>query len=94
MPILTTIHSVFGRTKNITFSCAVEKMGVYSLFEKPTGEFDVPLVNIGGWSDVNSRVDMMRRFAYWERRGRNAYCCPLLITIRADYVSSISCARI
>jgi hypothetical protein len=47
---------------------AVEKMGVYSLFEKPTGEFDVPLVNIGGWADVNSRVEMMRRYACCARR--------------------------
>jgi hypothetical protein len=49
---------------------AVEKMGIYSLFEKPTAEFDVPLVNIGGWADVNSRVEMMRRFKYWEWRGK------------------------
>lgn len=60
---------------------AVEKMGIYSLFEKPTGEFDVPLVNIGGWADVNSRVEMMRRFAYWERRGKK---CVLLIFVDHD----------
>jgi hypothetical protein len=36
--------------QNYFVQMAVEKMGVYSLFEKPTGEFDVPLVNIGGWA--------------------------------------------
>jgi hypothetical protein len=60
---------------------AVEKMGVYSLFEKPTGEFHVPLVNIGGWSDINSRVAMMRRCAYWEARGKK---CVLLIFVDHD----------
>ena len=60
---------------------AVEKMGVWSLFEKPTKEFDVLLVNIGGWSDVNSRVKMMRRFAYWERRGKK---CVLLVFVDHD----------
>jgi hypothetical protein len=57
---------------------AVEKMGVYSLFEMPTGEFDVPLVNIGGWSDINSRVAMMRRYAYWEARGKKCVLLPFV----------------
>ena len=57
---------------------AVEKMGVYSLFEKPTDEFDVPLVNIGGWSDINSRVAMMRRYAYWEARGKKCVMLPFV----------------
>jgi hypothetical protein len=57
---------------------AVEKMGIYSLFEKPTAEFDVPLVNIGGWSDVNSRVAMMRRYAYWEARGKECVLLPFV----------------
>jgi hypothetical protein len=57
---------------------AVEKMGVYSLFEKPTAEFDTPLVNIGGWSDINSRVAMMRRYAYWEARGKKCVLLPFV----------------
>ena len=57
---------------------AVEKMGIYSMFEKPTGEFDVPLVNIGGWSDINSRVAMMRRYAYWEARGKKCVLLPFV----------------
>ena len=57
---------------------AVEKMGVYSLFEKPTAEFDTPLVNIGGWSDINSRVNAMRRYAYWEARGKKCVLLPFV----------------
>jgi hypothetical protein len=57
---------------------AVEKMGIYSLFEKPTDEFDVPLVNIGGWSDINSRVAMMRRYKYWEARGKKCVLLPFV----------------
>ena len=57
---------------------AVEKMGVYSLFEKPTAEFDTPLVNIGGWSDINSRVNAMRRYAYWEARGKKCVMLPFV----------------
>jgi hypothetical protein len=60
---------------------AVEKMGVYSLFEKPTDEFDVPLVNISGWCDVNGRVALMRRFAYWEARDKK---CVLLVFVDHD----------
>ena len=54
---------------------AVEKIGLFNLFEEPTEEFHVPLTNLGGWSDINSRAEMMRRFAYWERRGKR---CVLL----------------
>ena len=60
---------------------AVEKMGVYSLFEMPTGNFDAPLVNIGGWSDINSRVAMMLRYRYWEARGKE---CVLLVFVDHD----------
>jgi hypothetical protein len=48
---------------------AVEKMGIYSLFEKPTGEFDVPLINISA---------MMRRYAYWEARGKKCVLRPFV----------------
>ena len=51
-------------------------MGVHSLFEKPTAEFHVPLINLGGWADINSRAEMMRRFNYWERRDKK---CVLLV---------------
>jgi hypothetical protein len=60
---------------------AVEKMGVYSLFEMPTGDFDVPLVNIGGWSDINSRVEAMQRFENWQRRGKK---CVLPVFVDHD----------
>jgi len=50
----------------------------YSLFEMPTGEFDAPLVNIGGWSDINSRVEMMLRYKYWEARGKKCVLLPFV----------------
>ena len=53
----------------------VEKLGVFSLFEKPTAEFHVPLMNFGGWVDINKRVEAMRRFAYWQALGK---ICVLL----------------
>jgi hypothetical protein len=67
--------------QNYYVEMAVEKMGVFSLFEKPTAEFDVRMVNIGGWADVNSRVAMMRRFKYWEWRGKK---CVLLVFVDHD----------
>jgi hypothetical protein len=54
---------------------AVEKIGLFNLFEEPTDEFHVPVTNLGGWSDINSRAEIMRRFGYWERRGKQ---CVLL----------------
>jgi hypothetical protein len=71
----------FWENQKYYVQMAVEKMGVYSLFEKPTKEFDVPLVNIGGWSDINSRVAMMRRYAYWKARGKK---CVLLRFVDHD----------
>jgi hypothetical protein len=38
-------------------------------------------VNIGGWSDINSRVAMMRRYAYWEARGKR---CVLVVFVDLD----------
>ena len=60
---------------------AVEKIGLHSLFEMPTAEFYVPLTNLGGWSDINRRAEMMRRFAHWEGRGKR---CVLLTCLDHD----------
>jgi hypothetical protein len=65
----------FWENQKFYVQIGVEKMGIYSLFEKPTAEFHVPLINLGGWSDINRRVEAMRRFAYWEARGK---ICVLL----------------
>ena len=68
--------SSFWENQKYYVQMGVEKMGIYSLFEKPTAEFHVPLINLGGWVDINRRVEAMRRYAYWEALGK---ICVLLI---------------
>jgi hypothetical protein len=41
---------------------AVEKLDLRNLFEPVCAEFHVPITNFKGWSDLNSRAAMMRRF--------------------------------
>ena len=55
---------------------AVEKIDLRNLFEPVCEEFAVPLTNFKGWSDLNSRAAMMRRFASHEKQGR--LCVALL----------------
>jgi hypothetical protein len=55
---------------------AVEKLDLRNLFEAPCAEFHVPLQNFKGWSDLNARAAMMRRFAEHEAAGRR---CVLLL---------------
>jgi hypothetical protein len=45
---------------------AVEKLGLRNLFAPVCEEFHVPITNLKGWSDLNSRAKMMRRFAEHE----------------------------
>jgi hypothetical protein len=54
---------------------AVEKIDLKSLFRPVAAEFHIPIQNIGGWSDLHARADMMQRFAGWERQGKQ---CALL----------------
>ncbi len=53
----------------------VEKIDLKNLFSPVCEEFHVPLTNISGWNDINSRARIMRRFAHWEARGKQ---CVLL----------------
>ena len=55
---------------------AVEKLDLRNLFEPVCAEFFVPITNFKGWSDLNSRAAMMRRFAEHESAGRQ---CVLLL---------------
>ena len=48
----------------------VEKIDLKSLFSANCKTYHLPLINISGWNDINSRVKMMRRFRYWEERGK------------------------
>jgi hypothetical protein len=54
---------------------AVEKIDLRSLFETVCSECHIPLWNSGGWSDINSRADLMKRFAEHDAAGRR---CVLL----------------
>jgi hypothetical protein len=54
----------------------VEKLDLRNLFEPVCKELHTPLTNFKGWSDLNSRAKMMRRFAAHERAGRR---CVLLL---------------
>lgn len=48
----------------------VEKIDLKSLFRSICAQFHVPLANGRGNADINSRARMMRRFAKWEREGK------------------------
>lgn len=53
----------------------VEKIDLKSLFAPVCAEYHVPLANARGSSDINSRAELMRRFAEHEAAGRQ---CVLL----------------
>jgi hypothetical protein len=55
----------------------VEKIDLRSLFSPVCEEFNLPIANAKGWGDLNYRADMMKRFAFWERKGKQCillYC--------------------
>jgi hypothetical protein len=53
----------------------VEKIDLRSLFSPICSMFRVPLSNIRGWNDINSRAASMLRFKQWEAKGNK---CVLL----------------
>lgn len=53
----------------------VEKIDLKSLFDRVCKPFRIPLANAKGWSDINGRAVMMKRFKKWEERGKQ---CVLL----------------
>jgi hypothetical protein len=65
----------FWRDLPIYVEMAVEKIDLKSLFSPICAYFHVPLTNWRGWSDINSRAAMMRRFAEKEEQGKR---CVLL----------------
>ncbi len=55
----------------------VEKIDLKSLFAGICRKYRIPTANAKGWSDLNQRADMMRRFAEHEKAGRECillYC--------------------
>jgi hypothetical protein len=53
----------------------VEKVDLKELFKKVCAEYHVPIWNAGGWSDINSRANLLKRFREHVRAGRR---CVLL----------------
>jgi hypothetical protein len=78
---LRTVHESylpisFWDDKDVYLEVGVEKLDLRNLFESVCEEFRVPLTNFKGWSDLNSRGAMMKRFARHEAAGRQ---CVLLL---------------
>jgi hypothetical protein len=60
----------------------VEKLDLRNLFEPVAcEEFYIPLTNFKGWSDLNARANMMRRFKQRESEGKK---CALLLCTDLD----------
>jgi hypothetical protein len=70
-------HS-FWEAQDHYLEMAVEKVDVKNLFLSVCEPFHLAITNIGGWCDLNARAAMMRRFQYWERKGKQ--CVLLLFT--------------
>ena len=65
----------FWEDQNYYVQMVVEKIDLKSLFHPVCSQFHVPIANAKGWSDLNLRADMMRRFDEWESEGKE---CVLL----------------
>ena len=65
----------FWEDKPFYVQVMVEKIDLVSLFEPICRKYRIPIANSKGWSDMNQRGDMMRRFASWEAGGKT---CVLL----------------
>jgi hypothetical protein len=65
----------FWEGLDVYIQMTVEKIDLRNLFDPICAEYHVPLLNIGGWADITSRIGIMARFAKWERCGKR---CVLL----------------
>jgi hypothetical protein len=68
----------FWDDRKVYVEVAVEKLDLRNLFEPVCEEWHIPLTSMKGWSDLNSRATIMRRFKYWEGKGKK--CVLLLCT--------------
>ncbi len=58
----------------------VEKIDLKSLFGSVCEKYGVPITNLKGWADINTRAKLLRRFAHHARKGRHGVllvCCDL-----------------
>ena len=65
----------FWEDKDVFIQALVEKIDLKGLFGPIFQEFHIPFANARGWSDLNSRAALMRRFMKMEREGKR---CVLL----------------
>ena len=75
--VCTSVHEQYNPIsfwdfQDVYIEMTVEKIDLKSLFRPVCQEFHVPLINVSGWNDINSRAALMRRFAYWERKGKQS----------------------
>jgi hypothetical protein len=66
----------FWNDLDVYVEVAVEKLDLRNLFEPVCAKLHVPITNLKGWSDLNARAAMMRRFKAHEAAGRR---CVLLL---------------
>jgi len=66
----------FWRDLDVYLEVGTEKLDLRNLFEPVCAEFRAPITNFKGWSDLNSRAAIMKRFAAHEAAGRS---CVLLL---------------
>ena len=67
----------FWRDLPVYCEMLVEKVDLKSLFGALSATYQIPIANARGWSDLNSRAAMMRRFARAETEGKRIvllYC--------------------
>jgi hypothetical protein len=70
----------FWEAQDTYVEIMVEKVDLKNLFSSVCAGFRIAIFNGAGWSDLHSRAAMMKRFAYWERRGKRCvllYCGDL-----------------
>jgi hypothetical protein len=65
----------FWDDKDVFIQALVEKIDLKHLFKPVFNEFHIPFANARGWSDLNSRASLMRRFEEMEDAGKR---CVLL----------------
>ncbi len=67
-----TDYAPFSFWENQTYyvQMVVEKIDLRSLFESVCEKYQIPIANARGWSDLNMRGAMMRRFNDHEKAGR------------------------
>jgi hypothetical protein len=67
----------FWDNQPVYIQMVVEKIDLKSLFLSVCQQYHVPIINSRGWSDLNLRANLMRRFQEHEKKGRKPIllCC-------------------